>query len=188
VIETEAIVNIQDFLDRWRMMGSRKLTSGTELIGEMPTEDGEVWMHAIYPKLPLASLDKLQTQLGQSLPRDLRAFYRLTRGLSLFQGAFRVYGKRASSFGFGYEDPLAQPDDLLQLNHEIEALGWKPSHAIAFAVNGWDQSVHLFGMTNKPRQIARCDRSTGKVLELHESIWECLMARLYKLDQLFVRS
>ncbi|MCC7063047.1 MAG: hypothetical protein IT456_09605, partial [Planctomycetes bacterium] len=107
MIETEAIVNIQDFLDRWRMMGSRKLTSGTELIGEMPTEDGEVWMHAIYPKLPLASLDKLQTQLGQSLPRDLRAFYRLTRGLSLFQGAFRVYGKRASSFGFGYEDPLA---------------------------------------------------------------------------------
>lgn len=62
----------------------------------------------------------------------------------------------------------SQPDDLLQLNHEIEALGWKPSHAIAFAVNGWDQSVHLFGMTNKPRQIARCDRSTGKVLELRE--------------------
>ena len=61
VIETAAIVNIQDFLDRWRQMGSRKLTSGTELIGEVPTEDGELWMHAIYPKLPLASLEKLQT-------------------------------------------------------------------------------------------------------------------------------
>ena len=185
MIETQSILRIQDVFDRWRLLGTRQLRSGTELIGAIPDSDEEVWMHAIYPSLSVTAIEGLEQQMRARLPRDLRAMYRVTRGMSLFQGAFRVFGHREP--GFFSSDQSLQPDDLLELNHELDVLGWKPKGAVAFAVNAWDQTVHLFGMTGQVRQIARCHRGTGEILELHSTLWECLVTKLYKLDELLVK-
>lgn len=184
MIETQSIVRIQDVFERWRQLGSRRLASGTELIGRIPSDDEDVWMHALYGPLSVPQIEALEQRLRQRLPRDLRALYRITRGMSLFQGAFRLFGWREP--GIRVADQGLQPDDLLELNHELDVLGWKPKHAIAFAENAWDQTVHLFGMTSRSRQVARCQRATGEILELHSTLWECLVAKLYKLDQLQV--
>jgi hypothetical protein len=182
----QPILRIQDLFDRWRLLGAKKLPSGTELIGAMPDGDGEAWMHAIHPGLSLAEIERLEAKLKARLPRDLRAFYRLSRGMELFQGAFRVYG--AGTAGFRADAQSLRADDLLELNHELDVLGWKPKGAVAFAANAWDQTVHLFGMTPHSRQIARCQRATGEILEIHSTLWECLSARLYRLDQLLVEA
>ncbi|MBM4062566.1 MAG: SMI1/KNR4 family protein [Planctomycetes bacterium] len=180
--ETQSIAKIQDTFDRWRQMGSRKLRSGTELIGLVPDQETELWLHVIHAGLPLAQIDQLERAMQTSLPRDLRALYRVTRGLSLFHGAFNLHGRRAP--GFGTADCALQPEDILELNHGLDVLGWKPPGAVAFAANAWDQSVHLFGMTEQPRQVARCHRGTGEILELDGTIWECLVRKLYRLDRL----
>lgn len=185
VIDTQSIVRIQDVFDRWRQMGTRRLGSGTELIGRMPDSETELWMHAIYPGLTVPEIELLEVRMQRRLPRDLRALYRISRGMSLFQGAFRLLGRREP--GFSSTEQSLQPDDILELNHELDVLGWKPKNAVAFAVNAWDQSVHLFGMTQQQRQIARCDRATGTILELNTTLWDCLVAKLYKLDQLLVK-
>lgn len=186
MIEMQSIVRIQDVFDRWRQMGSMKLHSGTELIGALPNSEGEVWMHAVYPSLPLADIERLEARMRTKLPRDLRALYRVTRGMSLFQGAFRLFGWRAP--GIHSNAFALQPDDILELNHELDVLGWKPKNAIAFAENAWDQTVHLFGMTDRSRQVARCQRASGEIVELHSTLWECLMHRLYRLDELLVKA
>ncbi|MBL8724770.1 MAG: SMI1/KNR4 family protein [Planctomycetes bacterium] len=182
----QPILRIQDLFDRWRQLGAKKLPSGTELIGAMPDGDGEVWMHAIHPGLTLAEIERLEGKLKARLPRDLRAFYRLSRGMDLFQGAFRVYG--AGQASFRANEQSLRVDDLLELNHELDVLGWKPKGAVAFAVNAWDQTVHLFGMTPNVREVARCQRATGEILEVCSTLWECISARLYRLDHLLVGS
>lgn len=179
----QPILRIQELFERWRQLGSKRLASGTELIGAIPNGDEVAWMHVIHPGLSIAEIEALEVKLKQRLPRDLRAFYRWSRGLDLFQGACRIHG--AAPRGF-HESSAPVPSDLLELNHELEVLGWRPKKAVAFAVNAWDQSVHLFGMTGNSREVARCQRATGEVMEVHATLWECLISRLYRLDQLFV--
>jgi hypothetical protein len=183
---TECIAQIQDVFDRWRTMGSCRLRSGTELIGRLPEDEQEAWMHAIYQPLDAAGVDRLEAQMQRRLPKDLRALYRRCRGMSLFQGAFQVHGWRDP--GFRSSDHGLQPEDVLDLNHSLDILGWRTPQTVAFAVNSWDQSVYAYGMTNDDRQVARCERSSGLILEVHDDIWQCLVERLYRLDRLLLTS
>jgi len=181
---TQNIAQIQDVFDRWRTMGSCQLRSGTELIGRLTEDDQDAWMHAIYRPLDAAGVDRLEAQMQRTLPRDLRALYRRCRGMSLFHGAFQVYGWRDP--GFKTSDRGLQPEDVLELNHNLDILGWRTQQTVAFAVNSWDQSVYAYGMTSDVRQVARCERSTGMILEVHEDVWQCLVERLYRLDRLLL--
>lgn len=179
------MAKIRDVFGGWRKMGSRRLRSGTELIGRIPDGDGEAWLHVVHRGLSLAQIDRLERRLGQPLPRDLRALYRRTSGMALFHGAFCLFGHREPGVRLIADD--LQPDDLLAFNHELDVFGWKPRGALAVAENGWDLSVHVLGMTGDPLLVHRCERTTGRVLETHSNIWVCVAARLYKLDQLLVR-
>jgi hypothetical protein len=181
-----SMVRIQDLLDLWRGTGSRRLASGAEVIGLAADGDQQVWLHALHAPLPPEDMARLAARLHGPLPADLRALYRVTRGMSLFQGLFRVFGWRTPGIRSGLD--ILQPDDIVDLNHELDVQGWKPPHAVAFAVNAWDQSVHLFGLTDDPHEVVRCHRVTGSVLEVHESLWDCLAARLSRLDDLFLRA
>lgn len=181
-----AIAGIQDVFEDWRALGHRKLDTGAELIGRVPDADTFAWLHVLYPPLGSDLLLQLEAELGRALPRDLRALYRVHGGMTLFGGAFDVFCLHSA---YVHEGAAAlQPKDLVQLNHELDMLGWKPSHALAFAVNAWDMSVHLFGLDRDgdPRTVVRCDRRTGKVIEQHQSLWECLCAKLYRLDALML--
>lgn len=179
------IVRIQDLLEDWRSLGSLRLRNGVELIGRVPDEDGAVWMHVVFPGLRGERLRRLEHELGATLPRSLRAFYECCGGMSLFFGAFRLRGLRRPGFGLG--SGALQPEDIVALNHELDALGWKPRQAVAFAENALDQTVHLVGMGETSAQIVRCERSTGRVLERHEDVFACVAARLYRLDELQLR-
>lgn len=181
---TFSIARVKDLFDRWRQMGSLTLGSGAELIGKIPHDDEHAWLHIVHPGLSLAMVDELEARLQLSLPRDLRAVYRRISGMSLFHGAFRLFGFHKA--GFRVADQCLQPDDLLRLNHELDLLGWKPPQALAVAENGWDLSVHVMGLTDDPHTVLRCDRITGRVVEEHPNIWTCLADRLYRLDQLLV--
>ena len=182
---TFSIARIRDLFEGWRAMGSLRLRSGTELIGEIPQNDSHCWLHVVYPGLSLDRIDELEGRLRISLPRELRALYRRISGMSLFHGAFRLFGYRKPGVIITEND--LQPDDLLRLNHELDVLGWKPKHALAVAENGWDLSVHVLGLTGNPHTVHRCERATGQILEEHPNIWVCLAERLYKLDRLLVR-
>ena len=163
-------------------MGSLLLDSGTELIGEVPQDGEQAWLHAVYPGLSLAQMDELELHLRISLPRDLRALYRRISGMSLFRGAFRLFGYHKTAVRSA--ENHMQPDDLLRLNHELDVIGWKPHKALAVAENGWDLSVHMMGMTADSHTVLRCARTTGTVLEEHPNLWTCLADRLYTFDQL----
>ena len=179
---TFAIAKVKDLFDRWRQTGSLTLASGVELIGQVATDDGHVWQHAVHPGLPVALLDELEARLGMPLPRDLRAVYRRIGGMTLFHGAFRLFGYRRA--GLSADDGGVQPDDLLRLDHELDVLGWKPRRALAVAENGLDLSVHVMGMANDAHTVLRCERTTGRVLEEHSDLWTCLADRLGRLAQL----
>lgn len=179
------IAGIQHLLDRWRSLGSHRSRVGIELIARIPDADSELWMHAVFPGLSICQVEALERELGHPMPSRLRAFYRCCGGMRLFLGAFHVFGRRRRGFGLG---ALAlQPEDLVERNHELDVLGWKPNGAVAFAVNGLDLSVHVAGMGRTPDEVVRCDRRTGAVLERHEDVFACVDARLHKLDELMLR-
>lgn len=178
-----SIARIQNLFDTWRQLGSRKLPNGTELIARSNDDGEEHWLHVIYPGLSVNELTAFEHRLRMKLPRDLRAFYRRTAGMSLWGGAFTVYGHRA------HDHPKhgdARPADALRLNHELEVIGWKPANAFAFAENAWDMSVHVVGMAHNPAIAQRRDRISGLVLEEHPNVWSCIAARLYRIDQLMM--
>jgi hypothetical protein len=150
----------------------------------MDVDEAPNWLHVVFPRLSVDQIRALELRLGVGLPRGLRAFLRCCGGVSLFAGAFHVAGCRRAGFGLG--DAALQPLDLVGLNHELDAAGWRPDRAVAFAVNAWDQSVHLAGMPDAGDAILRCDRRTGQVMERHADVFACVAARLSKLDDLFV--
>jgi hypothetical protein len=181
---TENIVKIQDLFDGWRAAGHQILPNGVELIGLLGDAEAPCWLHAVFPGLSPAELDALERSTDTRFPGHLRAIYRLIGGMTLFNGAFRMFGRRGA--GIRTDVDALQAGDLAELNHEIDAIGWKPNHAVAFAVNSWDQSVHLAGMGHQPQEIVRCDRATGRVIECHADVFECLCDRLYRLDQVML--
>lgn len=177
-----SIAKIQSVLEKWRSMGSRVLPNGTELLGQIPDPRQERWLHTIYPGLAVAELNALEHRLSAPLSRDLRTFYRRMAGLSLWTGAFRVFGYNPAFSG--QVETNRYPTDALRLNHELDVLGWKPAGSFAFAENAWDMSVHLVGVTEDPRIVHRCDRASGDVIETHSCVWRCVVDRLMKIDQL----
>ena len=181
---TRHICTIQDLFEEWRALGSRKLRSGVELIGRMPVDDEIAWMHAVFPGCAAAALDEIEAGLGARMPKSLRAFYRCCGGMSLFLGAFHMHGHRSAGVHLGAA--ALQPEDLLELNHELDVLGWRQPNAVAFAVNSWDMSVHVAGMS-PGYSIVRCERRTGEVIEHHDSVFSCIADRLYRLDQMMLR-
>lgn len=181
---TTSILTITDLLDTWRTMGSRRLRNGTELIGRVPVDDGETWLHAVFPAIGETGLASLERQLGRPLPASLRTFYRCVGGLSVFAGLFEVCGLRPTGWTTG--DLALQPRCLVALNHELDALQWMPAGAVAFASNQWDLSVHLL-VPAAGDVVARCDRRTGRVIETHANVLEAVAARLLRLDQMVVR-
>lgn len=178
---TANIVRIWVLFDEWRQLGAKRLADGTELIGAQD-EERTAWLHVIYRGLPSTAIDRIVSELGCQLPKDLRAFYRRCNGMQLFGGAFRIFGLRERGVFEG--DAALQPDDIVFANHELDALGWKPDRAVVFAQNAWDLSVHLVGMPDDPEGVVRCDRATGAVLERHDGLFECIWQRLFRLDQL----
>lgn len=179
------IASIQDLFDTWRALGSKRLRNGTELITRIPDGEAFAWMHVLFPRLNGEQLKELEHDIGQTLPRDLRSLYAVVGGMSLFGGMFRLFGRRRS-FTYEWEDSL-QPPDLIELNHELSQFAWKSDSITAFAVNGWDLSVHAFGHPDEPGTIVRLDRQTGEILERHTSVWDLLDAKLHRLDDLTLR-
>lgn len=179
-----SVVRIQSLFDEWRQLDSKRLNNGTELIAWMPDEESGTWMHVVFHGLSPEQVTELEEQLGCPLPNDLRALYRWCNGMALFTGAFRIYGRRRPGVR-EYEDAL-QPDDMALFNHELDVLGWKPAGAVAFAQNGWDLSVHVCGMGATPREVVRCDRASGRILERHANVFECVAQRITRMDDLIV--
>jgi hypothetical protein len=183
-VVTDCIVTIQDLLDKWRELGHEKLPNGTELIGRFPDEETPTWTHVVFPGLSPRRIGMLEAKIGGLLPSRLNAFYRLIGGMTLFVGAFRMAGARTPGIRCGI-DSLC-PDDIVELNHELDVLGWKPRGAVAFATNSWDGSVHLAGMGQAPDEIVRCERVSGRILECHENVFTCVSSRLTRLDEILL--
>lgn len=178
------IRRIQRLLEGWRELGHLELPNGVEFLGRLPGEDRE-WLHCVFPRRDLAAIDAVGERLGVELPRELRTFYRCCGGMTLFAGMFVLCGARHA--GLVYGDDSYQPEDLIGLNHELDVFGWRPAGAVAFARNAWDGSVHVAGMGRHPKEIVRCEPQTGLVIERHEDLFTCVAARLYRLDQLYLR-
>ena len=182
---TQHIVCIQDLLEQWRALGHQLLRNGTELIGQLPLDDHVAWLHVVFPPLDAGGIEALERDLGTALPPSLRTLLRCCGGMSLFSGAFHLAGRRRSGITTG--DGALQPFDLIALNHELDVHGWKPKHAVAFAQNSWDLTVHVIGMAGHPEGVVRCERQSGRVIEQHDDVFACIAARLSRLDELQLR-
>lgn len=182
---TKHITAIQDLFEAWRMLGSRKLRSGVELFGQMPVDDGIAWMHAVFPGCSARQIDAIEHAVGAAMPAALRTFYRCCGGLNLFLGAFRLCA--LGTAGLVADDAGMQPPDIAALNHQLDVFGWRAPHAIAFAENSWDLSVHVAGLVPGSAKVVRCERVTGAVIEEHEDVFACVADRLYRLDRLLLR-
>lgn len=182
---TRHILRIQDLLDGWRALGSRRLPDGVELIARVPDVATETWLHAVFPAATAATLQALERAIGGPVPVDLRTFYRCLGGLSLFAGLFELRGYRVAGVVPG--DGALRPSCVVALNHELDALGWKQDGAVAFAENRWDMSVYVVGGSGGERTVSRCERGSGRVIETHPDVLACVADRLSRLEQMVVR-
>ncbi|MFK7741908.1 MAG: SMI1/KNR4 family protein [Planctomycetota bacterium] len=179
--QTLSIAKIQELFDSWREMGSVMLSSGAELIASYPYGDETRWMHALFPGLDTEHLKLLEADLGQSLPRQLRAFLRGCGGLTLFQGMFSLYGLRQQ--GFVASDAALQPESLVELNRGMQAVGRLEPGWIAFAQNALDSSIYVTSTDNSISEVRRIELGKGEVIERHSDIFACIESRLYRLDE-----
>ncbi|MCA8977928.1 MAG: SMI1/KNR4 family protein [Planctomycetes bacterium] len=167
-----SIARVQSMFDEWRILGSRRLRSGTELIGPVDGIENPDWLHIIYRGLTVAEVTAMEGKMACRMPRDLRSFYRRTSGLSLWNGTFEVHGFHPDDDG-GRRN-ARYPADVFVLDREIDELGWKPRHTFAIAENHRQQSVILVSTRRDTPLVSRCDRRTGRVIGTYTSFWQCL--------------
>lgn len=178
---TQRLTRISDLFDRWRTLGTHKLPNGIELLGRISPDNDHEWMHVLFPPLHATEVRTIEDCLGAPLPPGLRALYRGMGGLTAFGGLIEVSGYRKQ---FILNEPNGhEPSDILRLNRIVNAIGWLPEGAIAFATNGADSSVYVTGMPNAGRTVQRCALRDGRKLARHEDIFEFLEQRLYAYQE-----
>lgn len=176
---SDSVAGIHEMFCSWRKLGSREMAGGTELIGAFEELGETRYLHVLHSGLNDTGFLELEDALQVKLPRWLRCFYSRYGGMDLWCGAFVVFGLQRP--GFRWPSGEIQPSDIVRFNYLMSCMHWFPPKHIAFAQNSLDMSVYLASLEGD--EILRCDFSTGQVLEVFVDLFNCIEARLNKVDR-----
>ena len=145
------IDRINSILQKSGNAGERRLANGTRLVEPAPDIGQKAWRHLAFASLADEELSKLEHELRQRLPPQLKMFFRKHNGISLFGNEINIWGKRSNFVRSG--DDIWQPFDIVRHNNPSERPRSCP------------YSIVFFGSTNQGEKwvfFSPDDGSIGK--------------------------
>ena len=166
-------------LDSYKVLGSRTLDNGTQLIGPAPHVAPEAWLHLVFPPLTPDQVGELESKIGIRFPDDLRAFFAITNGVGVFCDSLCVGGRRTSYVRQG--DAVWQPFDIVNPNTK-ERPRFLHRDEIRLGSYKWDGSIICI---NPSGEVMRLPRSNRQVLNRWTSFNSWFVTEVQRLVQLF---
>jgi hypothetical protein len=163
-----------------RVLGSRTLNDGTELIGRAPHVAPEAWLHILFGGLTPVQVDRVQELIRRPLPGEYAQFLLRFNGLSLFSGALSIDGLRWNYARTG--DAAWQPFSVEDPNVLERPRGADPTSVF---VGGHAADGSLLYMTPPDPRVYRCSRTSPTVLNSWPGLQEMLSAEAARLAALF---
>ena len=168
---------IQRKLDEARLLGSRTLANGAQLIGHVPHVAPQAYLHTIYAPLDEPEISSIEQQLGRKLPEDFRDFLRTTNGLKVFSDSLSIDGLRKNYIRTG--DEAIQPYCITTPNI-YERPANAPSQCIF--IGGHSHNGHLIYIDALTNKVHRCRRTSSKSLESWPDFWTMLTAEVDRIS------
>jgi hypothetical protein len=161
-------------------LGSRKLTTGVELIGHVPCMAPQAYLHVLFPPLNDEKIEEIETNIGHILPSDLKDFYGYSNGIMLFASGLYVDGLRRNFARRG--DESRQPFSIITPNTHERPVD-SPDSLVFFGGHECDGS--LLGMFPDSPEVFRFAPCSVKVLNEWPSFDAMLLSEIRRLSLLF---
>jgi hypothetical protein len=95
------MIDIKSIISRLESVENSKslvLEDGTHLISKLPARDDglfqEAYQHEIYPSLSEDEIFHLEGLISRKIPDNLKDYYRICNGMSIFSGSLSIRGLR----------------------------------------------------------------------------------------------
>jgi hypothetical protein len=174
------MIDILKFLDKYRLLGEKKLESGAYLIGRTPHIAPHAWLHSLYSGLSLNEIKELEVILNRPIPKDYRSFLEKSNGLNIFNTTFYLYGLR-KNYGRSIND-VWQPFDIRTPN-----ISERPKNALdyVFFIGGYDWDGSLLYIDTHTEKVHLCNRDNADSLCEWNDFERMLESELLRIINLF---
>jgi len=176
----ETINEAFSILKSYAYLGEEKHDDGTLLFAKAPHIAPQAWLHCIYAPLNDKDIHVLEKETGQEVPNAYKNFLKISNGLSVFNTALSLFGKRGN-----YKhlvDAVWQPFDL-GLPNTYE----KPSNANdnIFIIGCYDWDGSYLYMDKSDDSVHLCKTDDIKSLYEWKSFENMLYSEIQRLVELF---
>ena len=135
-------------LKRWDPLGSRNTAGGVRLIGHVPHVGTMAYLHRVYNPLKENDILEIEQQIGRTLPRALRFFFKRANGADFFVNQLSLFGLR-NNYDRALTDAIYCPLAIGTPNVR-ERIKDAPHNAIFFGFYAQDGS-NIFALNDDPR-------------------------------------
>jgi hypothetical protein len=159
--------------------GVQNLENGARFLGHVPHVAPHAWLHRVYPPLQDWQRDRVELELGYSLPDAFLDFLSMTNGITLFSCALSIYGFRGD-----YErlTPDPWPFDIISPNEFERPKGTPESHLI---IGGYTWSNGRLAMLTENGEIVVSPMDGYRALKRWGSLDEWFLAEVERLSIMF---
>lgn len=160
--------------------GSRQVANGAWLIGHVPDEGPEAYLHVIYAPLDDLAISQIERGIGRKLPESLRELYRCANGVNLFRGALAIYGLQGRPVRVG--DDARRPFSIILYNGSERPADAQPDD-VFFGFYNWDGSQLV--ATPQSKRVRRCREWTTEVINDWPTLDDMLFSETSRLSRMF---
>lgn len=111
----QRLISALSILNSYKTTEDVIMKDGSMLIHRIKSTSPLGYLHKIYSPLTIKHLEKIETILKISLPREYRDFLLRFNGLDAFNGELSIFGLRLRESG-GYFKSTLQPNDIIIQN------------------------------------------------------------------------
>jgi hypothetical protein len=170
-------------LERWAACGERRLPDGTKLICPTPHVGSLAWLHELFGPVGPEAISKAEARCGCIFPEDLRQFFTLSNGLSLFSGRISIYGIRRNYARTG--DDRWQPFDIADHNEYSDRPDNCSNSILFFASLNRGTDRCFFEDWDDGHRVGQTSRKEFAPTRYWPDFWTWLFTEVQWLERLF---
>lgn len=180
--ELEKYAELRALIDGWKTLGEKTYPDGTRWIAHTPHCAPEAYLHHVFGPLEEEAIQTLQYTLEWDFPRNLKGFFQLHNGMSLFCSYLNVYGLRKSWSRTNALEFAQQPYSITDDNIEARPMG-APDNILF--VGSLGNRRDLVGMLPTGKILVFNERTGAIQGNSHPGIFDFLLYETRKARILF---
>ncbi|MEQ9305072.1 MAG: SMI1/KNR4 family protein [Marinoscillum sp.] len=164
---------IEEGLRPYEAFGVKELENGTRLIAEAKFIAPMAYVHSVFKSLNNVPFE-IEKNLDISLPLEIQEFYQFYNGLTIFNGAFYLFGLRSNNIR-SVDEAQSQPFSILTSNRTVKNI-------LVIGGYSWNGSRVIYDLADNT--IALTPQKSDDVLLRWENMNAMLQDVILRLSKL----